>query len=320
MIQRKLNPELFQGVGKSKNYFEGWYFKVVNADRTKAFAFIPGIAYNQKGEGHAFVQVLDGMEKTSEYFRFSTEDFSPEEGVFELNLKNNYFSENRITLDLPIISGALNFKNNIPWPKPWYSPGIMGPFSYIPFMQCYHGIVSMDHEVSGHLKYKGEFLDFDGGRGYIEKDWGRSFPSAYFWMQSNHFSETGISLKASVAKIPWMGTSFVGFIAGLWLKDKLIRFTTYNQTKLKHSFADREKVEIEMENRKYRLKINALRSESTELASPILGAMAGKIEESMTAVLEVELWDRKKKELVFKDSGKNAGLEVAGAIETIFKG
>ena len=89
---------------------------------------------------------------------------------------------------------------------------------------------------------------------------------------------------------------------------------------MKHSFADREKVEIEMENRKYRLKINALRSESTELASPILGAMAGKIEESMTAVLEVELWDRKKKELVFKDSGKNAGMEVAGAIETIFKG
>ncbi|MCK7537696.1 MAG: tocopherol cyclase family protein [Marinilabiliales bacterium] len=38
-----------------------------------------------------------------------------------------------------------------------------------------------------------KMADFSGGRGYIEKDWGHSFPSAYVWMQSNHFQLARIS-------------------------------------------------------------------------------------------------------------------------------
>jgi hypothetical protein len=38
------NPEQFQGWGKKRQYFEGWYFKIVNADESKALAIIPGIA------------------------------------------------------------------------------------------------------------------------------------------------------------------------------------------------------------------------------------------------------------------------------------
>ena len=48
------NPEQFHGWGKKKKYFEGWYFKVVNADETKALAFIPGIAMDELGNKQAF--------------------------------------------------------------------------------------------------------------------------------------------------------------------------------------------------------------------------------------------------------------------------
>lgn len=318
-LHRKLNPEIFQGPGQSSNYFEGWYFKVVNASQNRAFAFIPGIALDKNGQGHAFIQVLDGIQETARYHRFDLADFEADSRVFKLQLANNFFSEQTLSLQLPDLQGELSFDQNIPWPKPWYSPGIMGPFSFVPFMQCYHGIVSMDHCISGYLDYKGERLNFEGGRGYLEKDWGRSFPSAYIWMQTNHFSSQGISLKVSVANIPWLGSSFVGFIAGLWLKDQLIQFTTYNGTRLKHCYADTKKVEIILQNRRHLLKLSALRSGSTELASPIQGAMQGKIEESMTAEIKVELWDRKRHHLIWQDVGKSAGLEVAGAIETILK-
>ncbi|WP_243392439.1 MULTISPECIES: tocopherol cyclase family protein [unclassified Mesotoga] len=30
-------------------------------------------------------------------------------------------------------------------------------------------------------------IDLTGGKGYIEKDWGRSLPDAWIWMQSNNF-------------------------------------------------------------------------------------------------------------------------------------
>jgi hypothetical protein len=221
-------------------------------------------------------------------------------------------------LNLPNLKGQLAFNNPVPWPSPWYSPGIMGPYTFAPFMECYHGIVSMDHRLEGVLEFQGKTINFDEGRGYIEKDWGQSFPSAYFWLQTNHFSNSGISLKVSVAKIPWVTGAFTGFISGLWLENRLIQFTTYNGTKLERSFADEKKVEIQMANKVHRLSILAHRDDATSLASPIHGFMDGRIEESMTATVEVKLESRRSGEVLFADTGRNAGLEVAGKIEEIF--
>ena len=311
-------PEQYQGWGKNKRYFEGWYFKVVNVCETKAFAFIPGIAMDANGVQQAFVQVLDGKKRTAEYHKFNACEFHPKVGKFEIEIENNFFSADKICLDLTTAQGELHFTHQIPWPSPWYSPGIMGPFSFVPFMECYHGILSMNHSIEGQLCIQGETIDFTDGRGYMEKDWGHSFPSAYFWMQTNHFSHPDISLKASVANIPWLGSSFVGCIAGVCLYDRLIQFTTYNGTKLRKSFADKTKVELVMENKNHRLEILAHRETPTQLASPISGFMDGRIEESMTSDIEVLLFDKNTNTTLLHDIGRNAGLEVAGKIEEIF--
>jgi hypothetical protein len=102
------------------------------------------------------------------------------------------------------------------------------------------------------------------------------------------------------------------------LRDRLIRFTTYNRTVLKKSFADERTVEIVLENKNYLLEILAHRDTSTQLASPIRGFMEGRIEESMTTILEVKLTDKKNKTVLLNDKGRNAGLEVAGKIKEIF--
>ena len=324
MIFKKINaffyPTYFQGWGKQKNYFEGWYFKVVNADGSKAFAFIPGIAMDKEGNKQSFVQVLNGRKKTALYHKFPAIDFKPSTTEFYVEVNTNSFSSSSITLNLPGAVGTLRFNGNKPWPNSIFSPGIMGPFSFVPFMECYHGIVSMDHSISGKLVIEDEEIDFENGRGYIEKDWGRSFPSAYIWLQSNHFSTPGISLKTSVAKIPWLGSSFVGFIAGLYIHNKLIQFTTYNRTRLKKSFANDKEVDIVLENNKYRLEIKAKRDQATALASPILGLMDGRIEESMSSEVEVKLFDKRNKSLIFHDTGKHTALEVAGQIDQIIVG
>ncbi|OSZ81373.1 hypothetical protein CAP36_09105 [Chitinophagaceae bacterium IBVUCB2] len=316
-VQAFFNPEQYHGWGKTKNYFEGWYFKVVNEAETKALAFIPGIAMDQQGNKQSFIQVLDGKRKTSVYHKFDVTDFVPTAGKFSVEILNNQFSAAQIDLQLPGIEGRLEFSGNIPWPTKIHSPGIMGPFAFVPFMECYHGIVSMDHHIAGELKINNELFDFTNGRGYMEKDWGRSFPAAYVWMQTNHFSEPGISLKTSVAKIPWLRKSFVGFIGGLWLNNKLYRFTTYNGSSLRKSAITEKKVELVIENSTYRIEILAHRDEGTALASPIGGLMDGRVEESMTAEVEVQLLNKKTKQIVFEDTGRNAGLEVAGKIEEI---
>jgi tocopherol cyclase len=316
-IRSVFHPEQFQGWAKNRNYFEGWYFKVVNEAETRAFAFIHGIAVESSSEKHAFIQILDGKKRTAHYHKFEFETFKPDSNQFKIAIGNNYFSEQELQLNLPELKASLQFLGNVPWPNRWYSPGIMGPYTFLPLMECYHGIVSMDHRISGQIEVDGEVLDFRNGRGYIEKDWGKSFPSAYVWIQTNHFSQPGFSLKLSIAKIPYLGYSFVGLIAGVWLGDRLIQFTTYNRSFLRKSLIDTEKVELVMENNKFRIEILARREAGTALASPILGLMDGRIEESMNARIEVNLIDRKSGISIFKDVGRNAGLEVAGKIEEI---
>lgn len=312
------HPERFQGWGKKRSYFEGWYFKLIDPSGTKSIAIIPGIAWDQSGQGHSFIQFLDGKNKKAQYHRFPHENFKASVDQFEATIQKNTFSENHLKIDLENCSGQIRFSGNVPWPKPFYSPGIMGPFAFVPFMECYHGIVSMDHTLEGELLIdRTERINFTGGRGYIEKDWGRSFPSAYMWMQCNHFSEPGISLKCSVAKIPWMGSSFIGFIAGLWWKDRLIRFTTYNRSRLMRSHADLEKVNILLENPNYTLSIHVTRDHPTALASPILGLMEGRIEETMNAIIQLQLKDKKNGSILLEETGQHAGLEVAGKIEEI---
>lgn len=316
-LESFFNPEYFQGWGKTKKYFEGWYFKIISKDASHALAIIPGIAMDELGNRHSFIQVLDGIGKTAQYHRFPADAFLPASGSLDVSVAGNRFTASFIELKLPDLHGRIDFLGCVPWPKPFYSPGIMGPYAFVPFMECYHGIVSMDHELRGILVKNGEVLSFDGGRGYTEKDWGRSFPEAYIWMQSNHFSKQGISLKLSVAKIPWIKSAFVGFIAGLWLNGKLIRFTTYNGTRLISCQISFDIVKVIMENRLYSLHIDARREHATTLAAPILGMMDGRIEESMSSEIHVILTEKRSGKTLFDDTGRHAAIEVAGKIDEL---
>lgn len=318
-IHSLLNPECYHGWGKNKKFFEGWYYKIVSENQEHKLAIIPGIAMDKKGNKQAFIQVLDGKNLEASYHKFLADDFKPTPRKHNLSIKKNRFTENSIEIDLPNLKGKLQFKQRNPWSSSILSPNIMGPFSFVPFMECYHGILSMDHEIEGTLEYKNKKLSFDNGRGYTEKDWGHSFPEGYVWMQSNHFSKPGVSIKASIAKIPWLGSSFIGHIAGVLIDGKLIEFTTYNGTKLKKCSISSKEVCLEMENKKHSLYILAKREEATSLAAPIAGFMDARIEESMNAQIEVKLTNKKSNIVLLEDTGFSAGLEVAGNFKVLLR-
>ena len=200
------------------------------------------------------------------------------------------------------------------------APGIMGWYSFVPFMECNHGIVSLHHELEGELQIKATSLPnkpirFTDGKGYIEKDWGRSFPRAYVWMQSNHFDTCDrASVMASAAHIPWLGSHFIGFISGMWLEGKLFKFATYTGARKSLKIED-EQVELIFKNPKTELRILAKQAAGTALFSPLSGEMKGKIQESLQAVLHVELLENGHR--IFEGTGRNSGLEVAGAVEVL---
>lgn len=312
-IRQLFHPDAFQGEGRTRNYFEGWYFKLVSADERHAIAVIPGISMDADGGSHAFIQVMDGKACKAYYYPFEAKDFRATPLNFEVFVGNNYFSAQRIRLDLPNLKGEITFEDTTPWPKMMGAPGIMGWYSFVPFMQCNHGIVSLHHTLRGSLQLDGEEVRIDGGKGYIEKDWGSSFPKAYTWMQSNHFDTSDrASLMASVAHIPWLGSYFIGFISGFWLEGQLFRFATYTGAR-KYLAIHGEQLELVLKNPKTELRILANQAAGTALISPLSGAMTGKINESLQAVLQVALLENGR--IIFEGKGENAGLEVVGEVD-----
>lgn len=314
-------PDQYHGWGRTNRYFEGWYYKIVSADERHALAIIPGISMAENGEQQAFIQVMDGKACQAQYHRFAATDFQPSPRAFEVLLGDNFFSGEKMQLNLPGITGEIQFKDTHPWPKMLGAPGIMGWYSFVPFMECNHGIISLHHQLEGQLQLSGtdsgasRTADFSGGKGYIEKDWGRSFPRAYVWMQSNHFdTHDRVSLMASVAHIPWLNSHFIGFISGFWLDGRLFKFATYTGAR-KYLKINDEQVVLIFRSPGLELRIVATQAKGTALKSPISGEMTGKIQESLQASLRVELLEKGKR--IFEGTGRNAGLEVAGETDVL---
>ena len=146
------HPELFQGNQKHKKYFEGWYFKMVSADGSSILSIIPGISLSHDGkEQHAFIQIIDGKSAKTDYYPFPIGDFSFSKKEFAIKIGQNYFSKNKILLnihsDSSSVTGEIRMSKQVCLSSPKIlNPGIMGWYRFVPFMQCYHGVVSLTHK------------------------------------------------------------------------------------------------------------------------------------------------------------------------------
>jgi hypothetical protein len=336
MLRRIWNPALYHGHGKRGVFFEGWYFKLISEDKNQRWAVIPGVFHHpDPTQAHAFIQVLNGMSSEVVYHRFPFDSFQASRTAFMIQIGENYFHRRGISLLISskdqVIQGDIEFQELRPWPVRLLSPGVMGPYHFAPFMQTYHGVLSLDHQLNGSLLVNDSHINFAGGRGYIEKDWGNTFPRAYIWMQSNHFPEKEVSITASVATIPWLNSWFRGFLIGLLVKDKLYRFTTYLGSKITNLGVDDQYVTWQVSGTRrsdpdktypeYRLVIKASRGLGGLLSSPELDGMTPRILESLTAGIQIKLLaidsEGNEVEILYEGEGDCGGLEVAGSIEEI---
>lgn len=308
-------PMKYQGSNKVKNYFEGWYYKLVNQNQEISIAFIPGISLS-KDDPHSFIQVFVTNLKTqtlkTEYIRYSVKEFEYDNDKDIVKVGSSKFGLTFIDINIEDIdlkvNGEIYLSNLKDIQRTFLSPSIMGFFRYIPKMECYHGIVSMDHSLKGSINYKENKIDFNQGKGYIEKDWGTSFPETYTWMQSNHFTNKSTSFMLSYARIPFLGLSFKGFLVNLVVNDKEYRFGTYNFSRVTFIRHDEHRVEIKIKKGNTFLHVIAKNKDTVLLPSPRNGSMDEMIKEGLSGIIEVKLF--KKNKLIFEDTGTQAGLEI----------
>jgi len=144
LFYETLHPEIYHGRKTNKRpFFEGWYFKIVDARSETAWAIIPGIYRGKDGNStrdEAFIMTLDGRAPPkATYHSFPTDQFQADERIFDVTIgEKNRFRSDGLTLDLPELSGTLTFLGAIPWPVSIFAPGIMGPCAWFR-LECYHG-------------------------------------------------------------------------------------------------------------------------------------------------------------------------------------
>ena len=203
-------------VSGKRGLFYGWYFKCQSD--TQTLAVIP--ALHQAGDKKTCsIQII--TEEHSWTVGLPAEEFRRKRKM--ICIGENLFGEKGV--HLKVCRPELEIKGKLAFgPLSPLRYNIMGPFSFVPFMECRHNIWSMKHMVRGSVYINGTAYSFDGAEGYWEGDSGRSFPKEYIWTQCS-FPEGALML--SVADIPMAGFQFQGIVGIVLLNGREYRLATY---------------------------------------------------------------------------------------------
>ena len=292
----------YHGREKRGPYFEGWYLKHQTRDGA-ALALIPAFHIDRAGWCSASLQVVaDGQ---SWWLEYPGAAFRASEQVFHVQVGQSLFTreETRLCVEREGLSlhGTVRYG-----PFASLRSDIMGPFRFVPGMECAHGVISMGHPLEGSLTLNGKRLDFSGGTGYIETDRGHSFPSTYLWTQCIWQESPLDSLMLSVAAIPLAGVQFTGCICAVLDRGREYRLATYRGARVEQWSASGASIR----QGKYRLTAELLEGQGCPLRAPADGVMGRTVHESLRAAVRYRFWVGDT--LLFDHTDRCAGFEYAG--------
>lgn len=244
--------------------FCGWYYRCQSDNQT--LAMIPSV-HNTKARNFCSIQLITDTDAFHAHFAY--EDFRKDGD--EICIGNNRFGNTGVCLDIRTpefcAEGAVQFGAFTP-----IKYDIMGPFQYLPFMQCRHSVYSMRHGVDGEIRINGVPYVFHNAVGYVEGDRGHSFPKEYVWTQCS-FPEGALML--SVADIPLGKFHFTGVIGIVLLHGKEYRLATYLGSKV----VKIKDGEVIVKQGRFCLTVKQLGLPGHPLQAPLGGAMTRTIHE-----------------------------------------
>lgn len=274
------------------DHFYGWYFKCQSESQT--LAVIPSFHKSKAGSFCAVQLITDeaswtvcyphsSFQKRGRSITIGENRFSPR--GFSLHLQRNGLSA----------VGAVRFGPPTP-----IRYDIMGPFRYVPFLECRHSVFSMRHTVDGVLSVNGVPYTFSNGAGYMEGDRGYSFPREYAWTQCCF---DGGSLMLSVAEIPLFGFRFTGIIGVILFEGREYRLATYLGARAVR--IQDGTLQIRQGDMGFTAKL--LAEKAQPLHAPVRGAMVRTIHESASCQASYRF--QKAGKTLFSFTASNASFE-----------
>jgi tocopherol cyclase len=243
--------------GLDRNFFEGWYFRVTLSKIRESFAFMYSIedpsGINSHSGGAA--QII-GVEE--EYLLCPFPDphkfwATPDRlglghwGKTKLDISPQLLSvaefDTHITEGYQVTptlhQGSLPEQNCrwcyeiIPvygWGQPQQlQQATAGLLSYLPIFEPGWQILMAHGLATGWIEWQGQRYEFDRAPAYSEKNWGRSFPQKWFWLNCNSFSETvGLAITAGGGrrKVLWAKEEVA--MVGIHYQGRFYEFVPWN--------------------------------------------------------------------------------------------
>jgi tocopherol cyclase len=207
--------------GSSRRFFEGWYYRLTLPSISRSFAFMYSIDDPAGGTLHTggAVQILGsddryvcrsfpnpnrfwakGSSLSLGHWGKSTFSFSPQLvscDRFADNVREGYQATatlNQGQIYDPLIDGYHRWCYEI---KPIYGWGqpqglqraTAGWLSYLPIADPGWQVLIAKGLATGWIEWYGQRWEFQDALAYSEKNWGRSFPSKWFWINALVFEQ-----------------------------------------------------------------------------------------------------------------------------------
>jgi tocopherol cyclase len=333
--------------GSSQRFFEGWYYRVTLPDCGHTFAFMYSIEDplgNQPHSGGA-AQIL-GPEDSYlcrtfpdvKKFWASREvlalghwgktDLSTKPAylppeVFERHVQDGYQATatwHQGVLHDPGTGSQARWQYEI---KPVYGWGnqnepqqsTAGWLSSFPIFEPGWQILMAHGLATGWIEWNGQRYDFTNAPAYGEKNWGRSFPQKWFWLNCNSFDESpDIALTAGGGRrgVLWWMESVA--MIGLHYQGKFYEFVPWN-SKVTWNIDPWGSWQMQARNSEFEVELTA----TTNLPGTLLRAPTEKglifcCRDTMNGQLDLELRQLRgdKSKIILKAQSSLCGLETGG--------
>ena len=294
-----------------KNSFENWYFKLVDEKKEQTLGLLIEIQSTKQGK-EVTIQVVGNVVHEEICVHYPLESVKSRET--EIQIEDNVLGLEQITLNIKKenfhLKGELILNHHKRLTPSFWTPGLMGPYKYLPFLESYHEVISLDHTLMGSLWLNGNKIVFDEGKGYIEKSWGKTTPNVWLWAQCNQFKNKDVALMIGVARLPIFFDYYTCFAIPIYYKDQLEIFSNYKGGHLSKLYRYKEYVHLIITQKNKVLDIKIYGSGEKSCTASKSSHMIRDVYACDTAKIEVLITENG--QTVFEEVGTLCELEMGG--------
>ena len=185
----------------------------------------------------------------------------------------------------------------------------MGYAYYVPTLPCFHSVMNVSHHVTGEIQTPRQQYLLEHELGYMEKNWGTSFPKRYCWLQAVDPFDSQTSLLFSQAEIDWIGRTFLRHVGHLRFDGKHIDLRELRKCTISNSILDETNHCIQLSGNNIKLDIHISFQEKVIFKGPANGNMSRDITHHTDALIHVKLYQHGlRKEFKLIGNYENLGL------------